>query len=248
MNKPGKGFIFCRPWSVQIGRRVEQFGGRSSAMFESLLVPIVSRLDDAIVARSVNERIHPRIGTGLERILQKRCSQWPIKNAEREREDTNQSETIGITWIWRRAVGAWSRASAKCGWRLDVPTVTWCASVASESARSARRQSRRCCHVTHVTPQCQKKTTRRTIINSIHLSSFVCCCRCCVTSQLALDEGQKAHLNVSRIMVKSTNLPKSGTTKLVGGIISASKRKNTVNDRRIDMAKLTCHHQARNRK
>lgn len=47
------------------------------------------------------------------------------------------------------------------------------------------------------------------------------------------------YLNVSRIMVKRTNLPKRGTTKLVGGIISASKRKKTVNDSRIDMAKLT---------
>lgn len=45
---------------------------------------------------------------------------------------------------------------------------------------------------------------------------------------------------MSRIIVKSTNLPKRGTTKLVGGIISASRRKNTVSDSRIDMAKLTC--------
>jgi hypothetical protein len=43
-------------------------------------------------------------------------------------------------------------------------------------------------------------------------------------------------------MVKRTNLPRRGTTKLVGGIISASRRKNTVNDRRIDMAKLTWNH------
>ena len=47
-------------------------------------------------------------------------------------------------------------------------------------------------------------------------------------------------LNVSRIIVKSTNLPNKGTTKLVGGIISANSRKNTVNDSRIEMAKLTC--------
>lgn len=46
--------------------------------------------------------------------------------------------------------------------------------------------------------------------------------------------------------MKSTNLPRSGTTKLVGGIISASSRKNTVNDSRIDMAKLTyTHHQGK---
>ena len=243
MNKPGKGFIFCRTWSVQIGRRVEQFGGRSSAMFESLLVPIVSRLDDAIVARSVNERIHPRIGTGLERILQKRCSQWAIKNAEREREKTQ---------INRKRLGSpefgVERSAHDQEPRQDV----------DEDSTYPRwhgvRLWRAKVHVQHddshadAAMQCQKKTTRRAIINSLHLSPFVCCCRCCVTSQLALDEGQKAHLNVSRIMVKSTNLPKSGTTKLVGGIISASKRKNTVNDRRIDMAKLTCHHQARNRK
>ena len=48
-----------------------------------------------------------------------------------------------------------------------------------------------------------------------------------------------SHLNVSRIIVKRTNLPKSGTTKLVGGIISASSKKNTVNDSKIDIAKLT---------
>ena len=41
-------------------------------------------------------------------------------------------------------------------------------------------------------------------------------------------------------MVKRTNLPKRGTTNDVGGMISASRRKNTVNDRRIDIAKLTC--------
>lgn len=31
-------------------------------VLESLLVPVVARLDDAIVARPVNERIHPGIG------------------------------------------------------------------------------------------------------------------------------------------------------------------------------------------
>ena len=40
-------------------------------------------------------------------------------------------------------------------------------------------------------------------------------------------------------MVKRTNLPSSGTTRLVGGIISASSRKNTVSESRIDMARLT---------
>ena len=39
-----------------------------------------------------------------------------------------------------------------------------------------------------------------------------------------------SNLNVSRIMVKRTNFPNKGTTRDVGGIISASRRKNTVND------------------
>ena len=47
------------------------------------------------------------------------------------------------------------------------------------------------------------------------------------------------YLNVSRIMVNKTNLPSRGTTKLVGGIISANSRKNTVSDSKIDMARLT---------
>jgi hypothetical protein len=36
-------------------------------------------------------------------------------------------------------------------------------------------------------------------------------------------------------MVKRTNLPRSGTTREVGGMISASSRKNTVKDSRMDM-------------
>lgn len=36
--------------------------------------------------------------------------------------------------------------------------------------------------------------------------------------------------NVTRIMVNNKYLPIKGTTKLVGGISSANKRKNTVND------------------
>lgn len=44
-----------------------------------------------------------------------------------------------------------------------------------------------------------------------------------------------SHLNVSNIIVNSTNLPSNGTTSDVGGIISANKRKNTVNDKRMDM-------------
>jgi hypothetical protein len=40
-------------------------------------------------------------------------------------------------------------------------------------------------------------------------------------------------------MVNNTNFPRSGTTSDVGGIISASKRKNTVSDSKIDIDKLT---------
>ena len=46
-------------------------------------------------------------------------------------------------------------------------------------------------------------------------------------------------LNVSRIMVKRTNLPSKGTTREVGGIISASKRKKTVRERRMEIDKET---------
>ena len=47
-------------------------------------------------------------------------------------------------------------------------------------------------------------------------------------------------LKVSRIMVKRTNLPRRGTTREVGGMISASRRKNTVRERRMLMERLTC--------
>ena len=40
-------------------------------------------------------------------------------------------------------------------------------------------------------------------------------------------------------MVKSTNLPRRGTTREVGGMISASSKKNTVSDSRMLMDKLT---------
>ena len=40
-------------------------------------------------------------------------------------------------------------------------------------------------------------------------------------------------------MVKRTNFPNKGTTSDVGGIISASKRKNTVNDSNILMERET---------
>ena len=48
------------------------------------------------------------------------------------------------------------------------------------------------------------------------------------------------HLKVSRIMVNRTNFPSKGTTREVGGMISASKRKNTVRERRMLMERLTC--------
>lgn len=51
---------------------------------------------------------------------------------------------------------------------------------------------------------------------------------------------QHHYLTVSRIMVNNTNFPNSGTTRDVGGIISANRRKNTVNDRRMEIDKLTC--------
>ena len=47
------------------------------------------------------------------------------------------------------------------------------------------------------------------------------------------------HLNVSRIMVKRTNLPRRGTTREVGGMISAKRRKNTVSESRMEMERLT---------
>ena len=49
-----------------------------------------------------------------------------------------------------------------------------------------------------------------------------------------------SHLNVSNIIVNSTNFPNKGTTNDVGGIISANKRKKTVNDSKIDMLNDTC--------
>ena len=48
-----------------------------------------------------------------------------------------------------------------------------------------------------------------------------------------------SNLNVSRIMVKRTNLPRRGTTREVGGMISARRRKNTVKESRIEMDKET---------
>ena len=48
------------------------------------------------------------------------------------------------------------------------------------------------------------------------------------------------HLKVSRIMVNRTSFPSKGTTREVGGMISASRRKNTVRERRMLMERLTC--------
>ena len=48
-----------------------------------------------------------------------------------------------------------------------------------------------------------------------------------------------SNLKVSRIMVKRTNLPRRGTTREVGGMISARRRKNTVRESRMEMDKET---------
>ena len=47
------------------------------------------------------------------------------------------------------------------------------------------------------------------------------------------------NLNVSRIMVNRTNFPRRGTTREVGGMISARRRKNTVKESRMEMDKDT---------
>ena len=51
--------------------------------------------------------------------------------------------------------------------------------------------------------------------------------------------ASKIYLNVSRIIVNKTNFPRSGTTREVGGIISANKRKKTVRESRMLMERLT---------
>ena len=40
--------------------------------------------------------------------------------------------------------------------------------------------------------------------------------------------------------MKRTNFPSSGTTSDVGGIISASSKKNTVRESKIEIDRLTC--------
>ena len=47
------------------------------------------------------------------------------------------------------------------------------------------------------------------------------------------------YLKVSRIMVKRTNFPKRGTTREVGGMISARRRKNTVRESKMLIERLT---------
>ena len=47
-------------------------------------------------------------------------------------------------------------------------------------------------------------------------------------------------LKVSRIMVKRTNFPRSGTTSEVGGMISARSRKNTVRESKMFIERDTC--------
>lgn len=56
----------------------------------------------------------------------------------------------------------------------------------------------------------------------------------------SIQKSTISHLNVSSIIVNSTNFPSNGTTSDVGGMISANKRKNTVNDKRMDMLSDTC--------
>ena len=53
------------------------------------------------------------------------------------------------------------------------------------------------------------------------------------------DKTYSFYLKVSKIIVKSTNFPSKGTTREVGGIISASNKKNTVNERRMLIERLT---------
>ena len=47
--------------------------------------------------------------------------------------------------------------------------------------------------------------------------------------------------NVTRIMVKSRYFPRRGTARDVGGMISASNRKNTPKESMIEMLNDTCH-------
>jgi len=48
-----------------------------------------------------------------------------------------------------------------------------------------------------------------------------------------------SHLKVSNIIVNKTNFPRRGTTRDVGGMISARRRKKTVRESNILIDKLT---------
>ena len=48
---------------------------------------------------------------------------------------------------------------------------------------------------------------------------------------------------VTRSMVKRRYLPRRGTASEVGGMISASRRKNTVSERRMEMQRVTLIHE-----
>ena len=45
--------------------------------------------------------------------------------------------------------------------------------------------------------------------------------------------------NETNIMVKSKYLPSKGTAREVGGMISASSKKNTVNDSKMEIQRVT---------
>ena len=64
-------------------------------------------------------------------------------------------------------------------------------------------------------------------------------CMVCNSKNICDRRLLRDHLNVSRIMVKRTNLPRRGTTSEVGGMISANSKKNTVRESKILMERLT---------
>ena len=75
----------------------------------------------------------------------------------------------------------------------------------------------------------------------IYCNATSSCMRQPVWSGLVLIKfvDQIYYLNVSRIMVKRTNFPRRGTTREVGGMISARRRKNTVRESRMLIERLT---------
>ena len=52
--------------------------------------------------------------------------------------------------------------------------------------------------------------------------------------------SEMTHLMETRIMAKMRYLPSRGTTRLVGGIISTTSRKNTCRLMRMEMESVTC--------